>query len=29
MHVDIAIDPAVDVWVGNNWQMYQPALEHV
>jgi hypothetical protein len=29
MHVDIAIDPAGDVWVGNNWQMYQAALEHV
>jgi hypothetical protein len=29
MHVDIAIDPAGDVWVGNNWQMYQAALKHV
>ena len=29
MHVDIAIDPAGDVWVGNNWQMYQAALAHV
>jgi streptogramin lyase len=29
MHVDIAIDPAGDVWVGNNWQMYQAALSHV
>src|SRR5262249_5684246 len=29
MHVDIAVDPAGDVWVGNNWQMYQAALEHV
>jgi hypothetical protein len=29
MHLDIAIDPAGDVWVGNNWQMYQAALEHV
>jgi hypothetical protein len=29
MHVDIAIDPAGDVWVGNNWQMYQAALDHV
>jgi hypothetical protein len=27
--VDIALDPAGDVWVGNNWQMYQAALEHV
>ncbi|HXX84966.1 MAG TPA: hypothetical protein VEN29_13410 [Casimicrobiaceae bacterium] len=29
MHVDIGIDPAGDVWVGNNWQMYQAALAHV
>jgi hypothetical protein len=29
MHVDIAIDPAGDVWVGNNWQMYQAALKHI
>ena len=29
MQVDITIDPAGDVWVGNNWQMYQAALEHV
>src|SRR6516164_254253 len=29
MHVDIAIDPAGDIWVGNNWQMYQAALAHV
>jgi hypothetical protein len=29
MGVDIAIDPAGDVWVGNNWQMYQAALKHV
>jgi len=29
MHVDIAIDPAGDVWVGNNWQMYQAALKRV
>jgi hypothetical protein len=28
-HVDNAIDPAEDVWVGNNWQMHQAALEHV
>jgi hypothetical protein len=27
--VDIAIDPAGDVWVGNNWEMYQAALKHV
>jgi hypothetical protein len=29
IQVDIAIDPAGDVWVGNNWQMYQAALAHV
>ena len=29
MHVDIGIDRAGDVWVGNNWQMYQAALAHV
>jgi hypothetical protein len=29
MQVDLAIDPAGDVWVGNNWQMYQAALGRV
>lgn len=29
MQVDLAIDPAGDVWVGNNWQMYQAALQRV
>ena len=29
MHVDIAIDPAGDVWVGNNWQDWQAGLRRV
>jgi uncharacterized protein (TIGR03000 family) len=29
MLVDIDIDPAGNVWVGNNWNDYKAALEHV
>ena len=29
MLIDIAVDPAGNVWVDNNWQEYEAALEHV
>ncbi len=29
MLIDIAVDPAGNVWVDNNWQKYEAALEHV
>ena len=29
MQVDIAIDPAGDVWVSNNWQDWEAGIERV
>jgi hypothetical protein len=29
MHVDIAVDPAENVWIGNDWQVWQAGVERV
>ena len=29
MHVDVGVDPAGSVWIGNNWQDWQAGLERV